>query len=177
MPLVRATARPLLASMFITGGLDSVLHPEPKAGAAVKIAPGIARRLPFPLTEDPVQLVRINGAVQLVAGLSLATGRLPRLSALALAGSLVPTTLAGHRFWEKSDKGERKTQQQQFTKNLSMLGGLILAAVDLEGRPGLKHRSHDAVRELKHVSHDVGLQVGSGGHKASSAARKLVPVG
>jgi uncharacterized membrane protein YphA (DoxX/SURF4 family) len=177
MPLVRSTARPLLASMFITGGLDSVLHPEPKAGAALKVGPGLARRLPFPMPEDPVQLVRINGAVQLVAGLSLATGRMPRLSALALAGSLVPTTLAGHRFWEKSDKAERKTQQQQFTKNLSMLGGLILAAVDLEGRPGLKHRGHDAVRELKHAGHDLTLHAASTGHRASAAAHKLVPVG
>ena len=89
-----------------------------------------------------------------MAGLALATGRLPRLSSLILAGTLVPTTLAGHRFWEKSDSGERQAQQIQFTKNLSMLGGLLIAAVDLEGRPGLKHRGHDAVRELKHVSHD-----------------------
>ena len=156
MPLVRSTARPMLASMFITGGLDAVLHPERKArcraqGRAQASPAGCRSRMP----EDPVQLVRINGAVQLVAGLSLATGRIPRLSALALAGSLVPTTLAGHRFWEKSDKAERKTQQQQFTKNLSMLGGLILAAVDLEGRPGIRHRGHDAVRELKHAGHDL----------------------
>jgi putative oxidoreductase len=166
MPLIRATARPMLAAMFITGGLDALLHPQAKAPAAAKVGPAIARRLPFAMPEDPVQLVRINGAVQLVAGLSLATGRMPRLSALALAGSLVPTTLAGHRFWEKSDNGERTMQQQQFAKNLSMLGGLILAAVDLEGRPGLRHRGHDAVREIRHTTHDASL-----------AARKLVPVG
>ena len=75
-----------------------------------------------------------------------------------LAGSLVPTTLAGHRFWEKSETGERTLQQQQFTKNLSMLGGLLLAAVDLEGRPGLRHRGHDAVRELRHATHDAGVR-------------------
>ena len=177
MPLVRAAARPMLAAMFVTGGLDALLHAKDKAPAAATIAPAIAKRLPFALPEDPVQLVRINGAVQFVAGVSLATGRLPRLSALALAGSLVPTTLAGHRFWEKSDKGERTMQQQQFAKNLSMLGGLILAAVDLEGRPGLKHRGHDAAREIKHTSHDMSVQLGTAGQKASLAARKLVPVG
>jgi putative oxidoreductase len=177
MPLIRATARPMLAAMFITGGLDSVLHPDGKASAASLVGPAIAKKLPLPLTEDPVQLVRINGAVQLVAGLSLATGRMPRLSALALAASLVPTTLAGHRFWEKDDKGERKMQQQQFTKNLSMLGGLILAAVDLEGRPGLRHRGHDAVRELKHTSHDAVVGLKHTSHDASLAARKLVPTG
>jgi putative oxidoreductase len=176
MPLIRATARPMLAAMFITGGLDAVLHPDAKAPAAAKVGPAIARRLPFALSEDPVQLVRINGAVQLVAGLSLATGRMPRLSALALAGSLIPTTLAGHRFWEKPDKGDRKMQQQQFAKNLSMLGGLILAAVDLEGRPGIKHRGHDAVRELKHTSHDAARELKHTSRDASVAARRLVPV-
>ena len=166
MPLIRAAARPMLAAMFVTGGLDALLHPKAKAPAAARVAPKIAARLPIPLPEDPVQLVRLNGAVQLAAGLSLATGRLPRLSSLVLAASLVPTTLAGHRFWEKSETGERHAQQQQFAKNLSMLGGLLIAAVDLEGRPGLKHRSHDAVREIKHVSHDAALQ-----------ARHLSPVG
>lgn len=178
MPLVRAAARPMLASMFVTGGIDSLLHPKEKAPAASAVAPAIARRLPVALTEDPVQLVRINGAVQLVAGLSLATGRLPRLSAAVLAASLVPTTLAGHRFWEKKD-GERKSQQQQFTKNLSMLGGLILAAVDLEGRPGLRHRSHDLAHEIGHVRHDVGLQAAARAAKVEGAvvgARKLLPV-
>lgn len=177
MQLVRAAARPMLATMFITGGLDSVMHPKGKAGAAARVAPGIAQRLPFPLTEDPVQLVRINGAVQLTAGVSLALGRFPRLSALVLAASLVPTTLAGHRFWEKTETGERKAQQQHFTKNLSMLGGLLLAAVDLEGRPGLRHRGHDAVRELKHATHDAGLQLSSTGHRAGRSVQRRIPIG
>ncbi|BEP13213.1 DoxX family protein [Acidothermaceae bacterium B102] len=177
MPLIRATARPMLASMFVTGGLDALLHPKGKASAAATIGPKLAARLPFALPEDPVQLVRLNGAVQLVAGLSLATGRMPRLASLVLAGSLIPTTLAGHRFWEKDDQGERHAQQQQFTKNLSMLGGLLIAAVDLEGRPGVRHRSHDAVRELKHASHDASLQAHAAGQRASSQARRLVPVG
>ena len=177
MPLVRATARPMLAAMFLTGGLDAVLHPKANTAAAVKVPPAVAKRLPFTLTEDPVQLVRINGAVQLTAGLALATGRLPRLAALVLASSLVPTTIAGHRFWEKSDKGERAQQLQQLAKNVSMLGGLVLAAVDLEGRPGLRHRGHDAVREIKHATHDVGHQASATGARATNAARKLSPVG
>ena len=57
------------------------------------------------------QAVRINGAVQMAAGALLALGRFPRLSALAMAGTLVPTTLAGHRFWEAA--GERDQAQQR----------------------------------------------------------------
>ena len=87
------------------------------------------------LPQDPESLVRINGAAQVVAGLALATGRMPRLSSSVLAadagadhGRRAPL-LGGDR------PGARTNQQIHFFKNLSMLGGLILAAVDTEGRP------------------------------------------
>ena len=94
MTLVRRLARPCLASMFVTGGLDALRAPASKVPTADPIAPRIAEKLPY-LPEDTEQLVRINGAVQVAAGLMLATGRMPRLSSALLAGSLVPTTLAG----------------------------------------------------------------------------------
>jgi uncharacterized membrane protein YphA (DoxX/SURF4 family) len=54
----------------------------------------------------------------------------PRLAALALAGSLIPTTLAGHAFWKVDDPTARKLQRIQFHKNLAMIGGLLFAVVD-----------------------------------------------
>ena len=51
----------------------------------------------MPLPDDDVLIVRANGAVQAGAGALLATGIQPRLSALAMAGSLVPTTIAALR--------------------------------------------------------------------------------
>jgi uncharacterized membrane protein YphA (DoxX/SURF4 family) len=70
--------------------------------------------------------VRLNGAVQLVAGTMLAMNRWPRLAALALAGSLIPTTIAGHRFWSEADPNGRAAQRTQFLKNAAMLGGLLV---------------------------------------------------
>jgi uncharacterized membrane protein YphA (DoxX/SURF4 family) len=134
----------MLSSMFITGGLDALLKPGPKAPVAEDVAPKIASNVEF-LPEDTEQLIRINGAVQVVAGSLLALGRMPRLSALVLAASLVPTTAAGHRFWEEQDKGQRQAQQIHFFKNVSMLGGLLLAAVDTEGKPGVAWRTRHAV--------------------------------
>ena len=67
-----------------------------------------------PWTEDAV---RLNGAVQMAAGTLLALGRFPRLSALALAGTLVPATLAGHRFWEAEEEPDRAQQRIHFLKN------------------------------------------------------------
>jgi len=143
MTVVRRVARPLLSVMFLTGGLDALRRPEPKVPSAEPVAPSIASKLPY-LPEDTETLIKINGAVQMVAGTLLAFGRLPRLSASLLAGSLVPTTLAGHRFWEEKDPDKRAQQQIHFFKNLGMLGGLMLAAVDTEGRPGLAWRARHA---------------------------------
>ena len=75
-------------------------------------------------------VVRANAAVQVVAGAALALGRAPRLSALVLAGSLVPTTLAGHAYWTIEDPAARKLQRIQFHKNMAMIGGLLLAVLD-----------------------------------------------
>ena len=91
---------------------------------AEKVAPDIADLVG--IDADTEQLVQFNGALQVGAGITLALGVLPRLSALLLAGSLVPTTLAGHRFWEEEEDAARAQQTIQFLKNLGMLGGLLL---------------------------------------------------
>jgi len=110
--------------MFVYGGLDGVRNPAGKVPRAEKVAPDIADLVG--IDADTEQLVQFNGLVQVVAGTTLALGILPRLSALALAGSLVPTTLAGHRFWEEEDDAARGQQTIQFLKNAAMLGGLLL---------------------------------------------------
>ena len=144
MALSSRIARPLLASMFIVGGADSLRDPAAKAKAVDHMAPSLAERLGLP--QDPETLVKINGVVQLGAGLLLAIGRFPRLAALALAASLVPTTLEAHAFWDIDDPDQRKTQMTQFLKNASMLGGLLLAASDTEGRPSITWRGKRAMR-------------------------------
>ena len=146
--LVRRLARPLLAAVFVAGGVDTLKAPGGRAQLAEPVAVPLARRLPVPLPEDPRALVRLNAAVQVGAGLALATGRLPRVAATVLAASLVPTTLAGHRFWKADDPAARKQQQQHFTKNVAILGGLLLAAVDTAGRPSVAWRARHAVQGL-----------------------------
>ena len=59
-------------------------NPKSKVGAAEDVAPAIAAHLPY-LPQDPEQLVRINGAVQVGAGTLLALGRFPA-AVLDLAG-------------------------------------------------------------------------------------------
>ncbi len=129
MRVVRAIARPMLASAFVLAGLDVLANPEPRAKAAKPVVDLVASVVPFAPT-DPVDAVRLNAAVHLGAGVLLAAGVLSRLSALALAVSMVPTTVAGHPFWEIQDPVDRSRQRTQFLKNTAILGGLLVVAFD-----------------------------------------------
>ena len=179
MPVLRAVARPMLASTFIVAGLNTLRDPGRVAPKAEPVVRPIADRVSV-VPDQVEQAVRLNAAVQVVAGSLLALGRLPRLSALAIAATLVPTTYAGHRFWEADDKQERAQQRIHFLKNLSMFGGLLLAAADTAGNPSLAWRSRHAVKSARH---DVSLATkaakasGKTGHKAGKAGAKVGQAG
>ncbi|MFP5317206.1 MAG: DoxX family protein [Acidimicrobiia bacterium] len=145
--IARRLARPLLASVFVNGGIETLRNPGPRAELAEPVTGKIGE--PAPLPDDPDQLVKANAVVQVVGGVLLAVGKLRRLAAVALAVSLVPTTLAGHRFWEAEDPAEKAQQQTQFAKNMGLLGGLILAAVDTGGAPSLGWRARRAARRAR----------------------------
>jgi uncharacterized membrane protein YphA (DoxX/SURF4 family) len=146
--LVRRIARPLLASSFVYGGIDTLRNPQSRVPGAAPVVDQIAakadQQLPVQMPRDVEQWVKIDAGVKVAAGSLLALGRLPRLSALALSASIVPTTLAGHRFWEHDDPKERFGQLSHFLKNLGLLGGLLIAAVDTEGKPSVGYRARRA---------------------------------
>ena len=163
MTVSRLVARPLLSSIFLVGPISTFKNADQAAGRAAKVtdrvtplARKVSQRTGIPMPEKPETWVKVNAGVQIVAGLALATGRMPRTAALVLAASTVPTTVAGHPFWEEEDPAARKQQQIQFAKNLSVLGGLLIAAGDTEGRPGLawraRHAAKDARREARHLA-------------------------
>ena len=159
MAISRLIARPMLASMFLVGGFSAVKNPDKLAPRAQPVADRLVpllQKVAPQLPSDTATLVRLNGGIQLAAGAALATGRAPRISAAALALTLLPTTAAGHRFWEESDPDMKSQQRLHFFKNLSMLGGLIIASGDTEGRPGVAWRARraakDARREAKHFA-------------------------
>lgn len=149
---VRAAARAMLGAIFVASGARALVNAEQLAARAKlvtdRVAPLLEKTDPRLPTEART-LVQINGAVQVASGLLLATSHATRPAAAVLAGSLVPTTLAGHPFWLEHDPAQRRNQQVQFFKNLGLLGGLLLAAADTEGRPGLRWRAGHAVRSAK----------------------------
>ncbi|MHC1558214.1 DoxX family protein [Actinomycetospora sp. C-140] len=171
--LVRRLARPMLAAMFIKGGVDTLLNPEPRVQKATPLLEKVGPTLPDQVPSEPGQLVRIDAGVKIGAGTLLAIGKFPRLSSLALAATLVPTTVAGHPFWEKADPAEKTAEQQQFLKNLGLLGGLILAAVDTEGKPSLGWRGRRAARKLAERTSELSGHSDDAGDKLREAGDKV----
>jgi putative oxidoreductase len=129
MRFVRTIARPLLASVFIAGGMDVLKNPEPRARLAKPVVDRVAAAIPI-APKDAATAVTLNAMVHIGAGGLLAAGIVPRLAALALATSLVPTTLAAHRFWEMEDAAQQSMHRTQFLKNTAILGGLLVVALD-----------------------------------------------
>lgn len=169
MALSRLIARPLLASYFLVNGAQDLKEAPARAAevapVAETIAPVIDSATPSSVRvpEDPTTWVRISGALQLAAGVSLAAGKFPRLSAAVLGATLLPSTVAHHRFWEAADRAERTEQLVHFTKNASLAGGLLIASLDTAGKPGLAwragHAAHDARREAALIGARVKANV------------------
>ncbi len=125
---LRPAARVLTGSTYVLLGFDALREPGGRVDQAAPVLATIRKVAPLP--EDDELVVRGNAAVMVAGGTLLALGIAPRLSALALACSLIPTTLAGHSYWAVEDPAVRKQQRIQFHKNLAMLGGLLLAVID-----------------------------------------------
>jgi uncharacterized membrane protein YphA (DoxX/SURF4 family) len=156
MTLLRAGARTMLASYFIVNGVKTVRNPDPLVPAAEPVADRVVplvkkyapQQVAAVVPENTASLVRANGAAQIVGGLALASGKGRRLGALMLAGSLVPSTLARHPFWSRTDPDERALDRSQFLKNVSLLGSVLLAAGDTEGKPSLAYRAQKGGRSI-----------------------------
>jgi uncharacterized membrane protein YphA (DoxX/SURF4 family) len=160
-----------LASIFIAEGWGAIRNPGGDAEADEAQTSS--------LTDggmDALTVARLNGVVQVGGGALLAVGKFPRLAALALMGTIVPTTYTGHRFWEEPDAEKRAQQRTQLLKNLGLLGGLIFAAVDTEGAPSVAWRTRRRVRQVASSVTEAHANSDGHGHqrasKAADASRK-----
>ena len=119
MSMIKSLGHLLLAAMFIWGGAHAVEEPGERVQQVEKAGIPNARAATI-----------LNGMIMVTAGSALALEIAPKLAALALIGSLIPTTWVGLRFWEEQDPASRADQQIHFMKNLAMLGGLLLVLTE-----------------------------------------------
>ncbi|GAA3964581.1 DoxX family protein [Gordonia caeni] len=165
--ILRKIARPLLASAFIAAGVDALRAPRSTARSAQPLVDAGRDALPVEvadkLPENAATVLRINGAAQIGGGLLLATGRAPRFAAAALAGTLVPTTVYDSAFWTETDPALRDARRISFIKNVGLLGGVLIASADTEGKPSLawrgRQKAHDT-RLAVAAALPIGAQAG-----------------
>lgn len=147
--LIRRIARPMLATTFIARGVDALRSPKPAADAARPVV-GAVRKLPTPVIPNSMPnaetVAQVNAAVQIGGGLLLATGRMPRLASGLLALSVIPGGLGAHAFWSEPDPERQAEQRRAFLADISLIGGLIIAAADTAGKPSLAWRGRRAAR-------------------------------
>lgn len=161
--MIRKIARPMLASVYVLDGADTLLnteaHVEGTDTLLKRVRSVLPRRYAKQLPQDPELVARAVGGTKVGAGSLLAFGKLPRLSAGTLAVLTVPTILARHAFWETQDKEEKKARRNGFITNIALLGGLAITSVDTEGKPGVKWRADkaakDANKKIDSVRDDV----------------------
>ena len=116
--------RILLGQIFLLAGIHKMMDWQ---GTAASMTSQGMPWVPFFLTGAVI--------VETFGGLSLILGVRARLGAMLLAVFLVPVTLVFHDFWTL-DGPQRALQMIMFQKNLAMIGGLILLAVQGPGRLG-----------------------------------------
>ncbi|MGW9309113.1 DoxX family protein [Saccharomonospora azurea] len=178
--ILRRVARPLLASIFIMGGVNMLRQKEGHIAVAkpfldkaaektVRRKAGESAESAGSLPGDPVTMVQVDAAVKIAAGAMLSLGVLPRVASAMLLTSLVPTTLAAHAFWEEKEPEKRQEQLIEFLKNAGLAGGLLLAVVDTGGKPSLGWRARHAAEG---ATHQVQGAAGAMQRKAGMAATR-----
>ena len=115
MSMFRSLAQMGLSGIFIIECANAFVTPGGRVSKVEKA--GIPQ---------PEQSVALNGVVMVIGGLMLALNIAPRLASLLLIGSLVPTTLIGHAFWNEKESQGYRTQRIHFLKNLGLISGLLL---------------------------------------------------
>ena len=105
--------RLLAAAIFISSGIDKIVHYEGTAGyMAGGGVPFVALMLPLAI------------AFELGGGLALALGWKARWAALALVLFTLPATFVFHAFWAVP-AAQAGMQQIHFFKNLAIIGGML----------------------------------------------------
>lgn len=149
--VIRRIARPLLSVAFIGQGVESLLNPKAAAEAAAPAVDGLqalpdqaARYVPT----DPQTFAQITAGVQIGGGLLLATGKLPRVASAVLALTVIPANLGTYSFWTETDPERKAELRRGFLKDLSLVGGLMIASADTAGKPSLGWRGRRAAERL-----------------------------
>lgn len=148
--MIRKIARPMLASVYVIDGVETLLNPAGHKEAADSVLKKVRALTPREyrgfLPKSPETAAQIVAATKAGAGASFAIGKFPRLSATLLAATALPTIVGRHAFWEAEDDDEKSRRRTGALTDLGLAGGVLLATVDNDGKPDLKWRAQHAAQ-------------------------------
>jgi uncharacterized membrane protein YphA (DoxX/SURF4 family) len=176
MSFVRFLARPMLASSFVLAGMDKLKNADDTAAQLSPLLRRTADALPFQPNEKV--LARVIGGTQIGAGVCFALGKSARLAATVLAVISVLNSYVEWRSADISSKEARDSRRKQLLKNVTLTGGVLLAAVDTAGKPSLAwragHLAADAKKSAGHFAADARKTTNKQLKKADKVVRKAV---
>lgn len=175
----------MLASLFVSRGVHAVRQPQELVAVAEpvtdRLVPLAQKYAPSPvgsyIPTDTTTLVRLGGLGQVLGGLALATGKARRPAAVLLALSVVPQLLATLPFGRNRATDDDGRQRREFGTNVALLGGVLLAAQDTEGKPSLVWRANaggeKVARRTRKAGRKLAKQAAAAKKDAKKAARRV----
>jgi len=144
----------MLAGYFVADGVAAINRPELLTDDMAPLARAVtqtARRLlpesaSAKIPQDTAAYVRIHGAIQAVGGVMVATGFLRRFGAGLIALAYLPRVIAAR------PRIKSLTTDQRFLREVALLGGVVIAAMDTQGKPNLAWLAADRSQQLSRAS-------------------------
>ncbi|MFI7483269.1 DoxX family membrane protein [Kocuria sp. M1R5S2] len=179
MSIVRRIARPLLATGYVANGVESFRnssgaaeHLAPAASAAAKAFPQAA-----PALKNPAMVAQGLAAAQVGAAVLFGLGRLPRLSAGVLVTTTALNAYADYRAARAETAEQKAARRSTAIKNASLVGAVLLAAVDTDGNPSLLWRAEHLAGDVRKNAAKLGKDTQKQVAKAEKALQHAVKQG
>jgi uncharacterized membrane protein YphA (DoxX/SURF4 family) len=115
MEIVEIIGKVLFAFLFVNSGINHLINRNYLAGYVQ------SKRVPFPLTTTVV-----SGLVIIVAPILFLFNVVPVIALSVLAAFLLATAVLMHDFWRQDDEQTKTTEQIQFSKDISLLGAVLV---------------------------------------------------
>ncbi len=157
--MIRKIARPMLASVFVIDGVETVMNPAGRKDGAESALTQVRAALPRQyrafLPKDPETAAQLVGGIKAGAGSLFALGKAPRTSATLLAATTLPSLLGRNAFWDTDDEDEKARRRTGALTDMALAGGVLLASVDTAGKPDMKWRAQNAARVARKNVHQA----------------------
>lgn len=115
MAILFILGRIILGGYFIYSGFNHFKHLATMTGYAAM------KKVPMPKVA-----VILGGVMMALGGLAIVLNMYPIIGMILIELFLIPTTIMMHQFWKESDPMARINEQINFTKNLALIGALLL---------------------------------------------------